>query len=68
MRGHIRQRSRGLWEIVVDVGKDPSTGRRRQHFETVRGNKRDAERRLAELVVSLSQGTYIKSPRGLTIR
>jgi integrase len=67
MRGHVRQRSKGSWEIVVDVGKDPLTGRRRQHFETVRGTKRDVEKRLAELVVEVEKGTYVKSARSLTV-
>jgi integrase len=63
MKGHIRKRSKGSWEIAVDIGKDPLTGRRRQHFETVRGNKRNAERRLAELVVEVEKGSYIKPKR-----
>ena len=49
MRGHIRKRSKGSWEIAIDVGKDPSTGRRQQHFETVKGTKTDAMRRMREL-------------------
>jgi len=30
MKGHIRQRSKGLWEITIDIGADPSTGRRKR--------------------------------------
>jgi len=43
MRGHIRKRGKNSWEIAIDVSKDPLTGRRKQHFETVRGNKKDVE-------------------------
>ena len=53
MRGSIRQRSKGSWEIASDIGKDPSTGRRRQHFETIRGNKATAQKRLAELLIEI---------------
>jgi len=67
MRGHIRQRSKGSWEIALDIGRDPSTGRRRQHFETVRGNKAFAQRRLAELVVEIERGGHVKTPRKLSL-
>lgn len=60
MKGHIRQRSKSSWEIVIDVGRDPSTGKRLQHWETVRGTKRDAQQRLAKLLVTIEQGSYIK--------
>ena len=66
MKGHIRQRSKGSWEIAIDMGKNPATGKRRQHFETVRGTKKDAQRRLAELIVGVEKGTYAKSPRAFT--
>jgi integrase len=65
MKGHIRQRSKGSWEVAIDIGRDPSTGQRRQHFETVRGSKKDAERRLAELLIGIERGSYIRSPRTL---
>jgi integrase len=63
MKGSIRQRSRGSWEIAIDIGRDPSTGKRLQHWETVRGTKRDAQQRLAELLVTIEQGNYIKPKR-----
>src|SRR5690242_13508109 len=59
MRGHIRQRSRGSWSIVLYVGRDAS-GRPKQKWYTVRGTKRDAERRLAELQHELNTGSYIE--------
>ena len=27
MKGYIRKRSKGSWEIAIDIGKDPSTGK-----------------------------------------
>ena len=60
MKGHIRQRSKGSWEIVVDIGKDPLTGKRRQHSETIKGGKKDAQVRLAELLIKIQKGGYIK--------
>ncbi len=64
MRGHIRQRG-DSWVIVVDLGKDPA-GKRRQHWETVRGAKREAQRRLREILTTVETGAYVK-PSHLTL-
>ena len=50
MDGSIRQRSAGSWELRAYVGVDPETGRRIDRSITVRGNRSDAERELAEIV------------------
>ncbi len=50
MRGSMRQRSEGSWELRVFVGRDPLTGRRKYLTKTVRGGKREAQRALAALV------------------
>ncbi len=63
MKGHIKQRSKGSWSIVIDVGRDPETGRRRQQWHTVRGTKRDAEQELTRLLHSLETGGYVKPNR-----
>jgi len=44
----------------MDVGRDPTTGKRLRHFESVRGNKKEAQRRLAELMFNINKGSYIK--------
>lgn len=66
MRGSIRQRSKGSWEVCIDVGQDPATGRRQRHFESVKGNKANAQRRLAQLLVNIEEGSYIK-PKRITL-
>lgn len=63
MRGHIKQRSKGSWSIVIDVGRDPQTGKRRQQWQTVKGTKRDAELALRETLHSLERGGYVKPSR-----
>lgn len=50
MRGSMREREPGRWELRVDLGRDPLTGRRRQRSRTVYGGRRQAETALAELV------------------
>lgn len=67
MKGYIRQRSKGKWEITIDTGRDPATGKRLRHFESVKGTKKDAQQRLAELMVTIEKGSYIKSARNLTL-
>jgi len=66
MKGHIRKRGTGSWEIAIDIGKEPSTGQRRQHFETVRGGIKVAQKRMHELLLSVEQDSYIK-PNRLTV-
>jgi len=63
VRGHIRKRSKNSWSIVIDVGRDPQTGKRRQQWRTVSGTKKDAERTLRELLHSLEVGSYVKPSR-----
>jgi integrase len=67
MRGSIRQRSKGSWEICIDVGRDPATGRRLRHFESTKGNKGAAHQRLAQLLVEVENSAYIRTPRNLTV-
>jgi len=55
-------RSQGRYEIYLDVGSDPTTGKRLRHYEIVRGIK-EAKLRLAELEVSRAKGTYTKPAR-----
>jgi integrase len=58
MRGHIRQKSKGSWQITIDTGTGPD-GERRRHFETVNSSRKsDAQKRLTELLTSLDKGVY----------
>ena len=70
MRGSLRRRYTGSWSIILDLGytTDPETGKRKrqQKWITVRGTKRDAERRLAELVNDTNKGTFVE-PSKVTV-
>ncbi len=57
MRGHLRKRG-SSWAIVIDVGRDEE-GKRRQKWITVTGNKKAAQRKLAELLNAVNTGAYI---------
>lgn len=35
----MRERSPGVWELIVEAGRDPVTGKRRQASRIFRGNR-----------------------------
>jgi len=59
MRGHIRERGNN-WVLVIDLGKDPATGKRKQRWVPVKGSKKDAEKRLSEILHQLDTGAYMQ--------
>lgn len=63
--GHLEKRSEKSWAIVIECGKDPLTGKRKRLKKAFRGNKRDAEKELARLLMEIEQGFYIE-PSKLT--
>ena len=62
MRGSLRQRSKGSWEIRFD-GPSDRPGRRKFLSETVRGTRRDAERVLRERLAAIDTGAYVEKRR-----
>ena len=64
MRGAIYKRYKGSWSIVLDLDPiiDPTTGksRRNQKWITVKGTKRDADAKLAELLSQAAKGEFIE--------
>ena len=49
--------------MTVELPRDPVTGRRRQRYETYRGNIRDVQRRLSELQSQVDRGGFVKPSR-----
>ncbi len=60
MRGHITQRAKGSWSIKVSIGKDNTTGKYKYQWFTVKGGKKNAEKRLSEILHQLDTGSYMK--------
>ena len=64
MRGSLKKRYKGSWNIVLDLGTeiDPNTGKkkRKQKWITVTGTKRAAERELTKLLNDVQKGEYIQ--------
>lgn len=59
----IHRRAAGTWEVVLESGRDPKTGRRQRETFTVSGTKREAERVAAERTAAIARGTYVDPSR-----
>ena len=66
MAGSIRRRGANTWELTVDLGRDPVTGRRQRRFESFNGTKKAAQQRLTELLSTRDRGIDIQ-PTKLTL-
>jgi integrase len=66
MKGHVKQRAPGSWSLVLELGTDQETGKRKQKWVTVRGTKRHAETELTRLLNELNTGTFVE-PSRLTV-
>jgi integrase len=67
MRGRIIKRKGSKnYTIILQLGLDPVSGKRKQQWITAGPSKREAERKLAELLHEQAQGTLTK-PNRLTI-
>jgi integrase len=64
MRGCIHKRKgASTYSVVIELGRDPETGKRRQKWHSGYKNKKEAERALTELLGSVQQGTYVEPSR-----
>ena len=59
MRGCIRQRSTDSWTIVLYMGVDPVSGKKRQKWITMKGSKREAQRELTRLLREIDTGGFV---------
>jgi len=66
-QGHIRERSRGSFEIRYSLGTDPATGIRRVVTATVKGNRKAAEKELRRLLRTIDTGEHV-DPTRMTVR
>lgn len=57
-QGHIRKSGEGTWELKFDAGRD-ERGKRITKYQTFKGTKREAQRRLADLITDNAKGEYI---------
>jgi integrase len=62
MRGSVVKRGK-TYSVVLDLGRDPQTGRRRQKWHGGFRTKADAERAVVRYVGSVNDGLYIEKTR-----
>lgn len=64
--GHIEKRGKGKWLLVVDLGTDPGTGKRKRKTRMFKGSEREARKELAKWLAEINEGVYIE-PTGMTL-
>ena len=65
MKGSMRERGSGRWQLRVYEGQDPITGRERYRTKAFKGTKRQAQSALAALVAEVEAGVI--SPKAITV-
>lgn len=70
MKGHFYRRGctcnkkrctcGSTWSFVIDIGRDPSTGKRKQKTKGGFRTKQESETAANELIYELNQGTYVQ--------
>jgi len=60
MRGHIVKRAKNSYSIAISLGKDPTTSKYKQQWVSVKGTKKEAEKRLAEILHQIDNGTFLR--------
>ena len=65
MKGSMREKRPGYWELRVFAGADPLTGRRHYRTRAFRGTKRQAQSALAVLVTEVDGG--VVQPKKMTV-
>jgi len=60
MRGHIVKRYKGSYSLVLNLGRDPVTGKPKQQWVSFKGSKPDAKKKITELLYQLDNGTFMK--------
>jgi len=61
--GHIRRRGENSWEVKYEIGVDPRTGKRITKYVSVKGTKKAAQTKLAELIASVAAGSHIDNSK-----
>jgi integrase len=65
MRGSIRERRPGSWQLRAFEGTDPLTGKKLYRTKYVRGTKRDAQKQLALLVTDVNAGVVAPAAKSV---
>ena len=61
--GGLRSRGKDAWEIKIDLGKDPLTGKAQVRYHSFKGSKRQANEEVARLISAAADGNYVDPTR-----
>lgn len=64
--GHLEKRYNSSWTIVIELGRDPVTGKRKRITKSVKRTKKKAQKIMHEMVHEIEIGTFVK-PTELTV-
>lgn len=59
MRGFVKKRGKNSYRLAISLGLDSETGKYQYSWYTVKGTKRDADKRLGELLHQLDTGSFM---------
>jgi integrase len=55
----IKPVGKGLFEVIIEAGRDPLTGKRKRIYRRVKGRQQDAEKLGADILYEIKRGTYL---------
>jgi integrase len=60
LRGNITRRGQHSWRLKFDSSERDASGKRNTRYLTIRGSRREAERKLAALLTADAAGSYVE--------
>ncbi|WP_295215574.1 site-specific integrase [Ruminococcus sp.] len=65
--GHVRKRETksGIttYQIIVEEESNPTTGKRKRHYKTIQGSKKQAEKAMREFITELENHSFVKGSK-----
>jgi integrase len=57
---NLQPRGRNSYQVIIDRGRDPKTGKRDRSAVTLKGSRKEAKEARNRLISELERGTYVK--------
>ncbi|MFW6047419.1 MAG: tyrosine-type recombinase/integrase [Candidatus Woesearchaeota archaeon] len=64
---HLRKRGKKKWQIVIELDRDPMTGKRKRKYKTINGTKKEAEKKMAELIRKYENNDKLVEPKKMNM-
>jgi integrase len=65
---HLRRRGKKKWQIIIEMDRDPMTGKRKRKYKTINGTKKDAEKKMAELIRKYEKNDKLVEPKKMSMK